>query len=53
MAAAEDWENSEQVEQEGDHRTGIVAGSVQADQPLTCADGVLAKDRQFQRRYPM
>jgi len=34
VAAAEDWENSEQVEQEGDHRAGIVSGLELRDQPL-------------------
>jgi hypothetical protein len=27
VAAAEDWEESEEVEQEGDHRAEIVSGS--------------------------
>jgi hypothetical protein len=35
MAAEEEWKDPKQVEQEGDHRAGIVAGSVPADQPLT------------------
>jgi hypothetical protein len=34
VAAAEDREESKQVEQEGDHRTGTVSGSEPTDQPL-------------------
>jgi len=44
VAAAEDREESKQVEQEGDHRPGIVFGSAPADQSLG-GDAVLAKDR--------
>ena len=35
MAAEEEGKDPKQVKQEGDHRAGIVAGSVPADQPLT------------------
>jgi len=34
VAAAEDREESKQVEQEGDHRSGIVFASEAGDQPL-------------------
>jgi hypothetical protein len=34
VAAAEEREESKQVEQEGDHRAGIVSGSEPTDQPL-------------------
>jgi hypothetical protein len=34
MAAAEEREEAKQVEQEGDHRAGIVSGSVPTDQRL-------------------
>ncbi len=43
--AAEEREESEQVEQEGDHRARIFSG-FRADRSTTCSpDGVLAKDR--------
>jgi len=35
MAAEEEGEDPKQVEQEGNHRAGSVAGSRSADQPLT------------------
>ena len=34
MAAAEEWEESKQAEQEGDHRVRIFSGSEPTDQPL-------------------
>jgi hypothetical protein len=43
LAAAEDREEPEQVEQEGEHRAGIVSGSALRDQPLA-AGWLLAKD---------
>jgi hypothetical protein len=45
VAAEEKGEDPKKVEQEGDHRAGIVAGSGPADQAACLADGVLAKDR--------
>ena len=39
MAAAEDREESEEVEQESDHRAGIVSGSGPIDQPLALRPG--------------
>ena len=39
MAAAEEGEESKQVEQEGDHRAGIVSGSEPTDQPLARRPG--------------
>lgn len=36
VAAAHEWEESEQREQEGDHRAGIFSGSEPIDQPLGC-----------------
>ena len=43
VAAAEEREEAKQVEQEGDHRAGIVSGSEPTDQPL-------AAGREFWRR---
>jgi hypothetical protein len=34
VAAAQEREESEQMEQEGDHRAGIFSGSKPTDQPL-------------------
>ncbi len=43
--AAEEREESEQMEQQGDHRARIFSG-FRADRSTTCSpDGVLAKDR--------
>jgi len=39
VAAAEEGEEMKQVEQEGDHRAGIVSGSEQTDQLLGCRTG--------------
>ena len=39
VAAAEEREESEQVEQQGDHRTAIVSGSEPKDQPLVRRTG--------------
>jgi steroid delta-isomerase-like uncharacterized protein len=36
MAADEEGEEPKQVEEEGDHRAGIVSGSELTDQPLAC-----------------
>ncbi len=43
MAAAEEREESKQVEQEGDHRAEILSGSAPTDHDLPPAE-VLAKD---------
>jgi hypothetical protein len=43
MAAAEEGEESKQVEQEGGHRADILSGSAPTDQRLAAAE-VLAKD---------
>jgi len=45
VAAAEEWDESKQVEQRADHGTAIVSGSEPKDQPLVRPDGVLAKDK--------
>jgi hypothetical protein len=50
LAAAEDREEPEQVEQEGEHRAGIVSGSALRDQPLA-AGWLLAKDRRSRSRW--
>jgi hypothetical protein len=44
VAAAEEREESKHVEQEGDHRAGILSGSERTGQPLAAGQG-LAKDR--------
>jgi hypothetical protein len=45
VAAAEEREESKQVEQEGDHRAAILSDQSRQINHLA-ADGVLAKDRQ-------
>ena len=52
VAAEEEGEESKQVEQESDHRAGIVSGSGPTDQPLARPAIVLAKDRVFSNRLP-
>src|SRR5438094_2619140 len=39
MAAEQEGEESKQVEQQGDHRAGIVSGSEPTDQPLAADRG--------------
>ena len=45
VAAAEEREQPEQVEQEGDYRAGILSGSEVTDQPLGCGRSLMAKDK--------
>src|SRR6266566_7108009 len=56
MAAEEEGKDPKQVEQEGDHRTAIVAGLVPADQPLTRRMGFWRRTGEPGRRvmsYPV